>query len=95
MVVWGEFVYGQVIKHQKRAGRWKSNGGWWVKGSIKPGCEAGLSGKINTAFVERINLTIRQWLLRRLTRWTWGPAWPGELAEHRSGGALLPFCALS
>ena len=42
----------------------------------------GLSGKINTAFVERANLTIRQGV-SKLTRRTWGPAqYATELSEH-------------
>ncbi len=44
--------------------------------------QAGLSGRINTAFVERINLTIRQ-CVSKLTRRTWGPAkFTPELMEH-------------
>ncbi len=43
---------------------------------------AGLSGKINTAFVERLNLTIRQ-CVSKLTRRTWGPAhFSPELMDH-------------
>lgn len=43
---------------------------------------AGLSGKINTAFVERLNLTIRQ-CISKLTRRTWGPArFSPELMDH-------------
>ena len=43
---------------------------------------AGLSGKINTSFVERVNLTIRQ-CIAKLTRRTWGPAhYTPELLEH-------------
>jgi hypothetical protein len=42
----------------------------------------GLSGKINTSFVERVNLTIRQ-NVSKLTRRTWGPAvYTSELVEH-------------
>jgi transposase InsO family protein len=44
--------------------------------------KAGLSGRINTAFVERMNLTIRQ-CISKLTRRTWGPAkFTPELMEH-------------
>ena len=62
-VLLGEFVYGQVIKHQRRRRTVE------VERRILCGEEkqyqerlktAGLSGRINTAFVERINLTIRQ-----------------------------------
>lgn len=43
---------------------------------------AGLSGRINTAFIERINLTIRQ-CVSKLTRRTWGTAqFTPELSEH-------------
>jgi transposase InsO family protein len=43
---------------------------------------AGLSGKINTSFVERANLTIRQ-CISKLTRRTWGPThYTPELLEH-------------
>jgi hypothetical protein len=43
---------------------------------------AGLSGRINTSFVERINLTIRQ-SVSKLTRRTGGPAhFTPELLEH-------------
>jgi len=45
-------------------------------------CQAGLSGRINTSFVERLNLTIRQ-SVSKLTRRTWGPArHSSELLEH-------------
>jgi hypothetical protein len=44
--------------------------------------KVGLSGRINTAFVERVNLTIRQ-CVSTLTRRTWGPAkFTPELMEH-------------
>jgi hypothetical protein len=44
--------------------------------------QAGLSGRINTAFVERLNLSIRQ-CVSKLTRRTWGPAkYTPELMEH-------------
>jgi hypothetical protein len=45
-------------------------------------CQAGLSGRINTSYVERLNLTIRQ-CVSKLTRRTWGPAkFTPELMEH-------------
>ena len=41
---------------------------------LKDGLKAsGLSGKINTAFIERLNLTLRQGV-SFLTRRTWGTA---------------------
>lgn len=84
-VVWGEFVYGQVIKRQKRRRTVEVERRmvWGEKELYQARLrEAGLSGKINTAFVERINLTIRQ-CIATLTRRTWGPAlWSCELGEH-------------
>jgi transposase InsO family protein len=44
--------------------------------------ENGLSGRINTSYIERLNLTIRQ-SVSKLTRRTWGPAvYTSELVEH-------------
>jgi len=80
-----DFVYGQVIKHQRRRKTVE------VERRILWGDEknyrgrlliAGLSGKINTSFVERVNLTIRQ-CIAKLTRRTWGPAhFTPELLDH-------------
>jgi hypothetical protein len=43
---------------------------------------AALSGKMNTAFVERVKLTFRQ-CVSKLTRRTWGPPkFTHELMEH-------------
>jgi IS1 family transposase len=80
-----DFAYAQVIKQQRRfrlvkvehrmlcgqlseyTARLKANG---------------LSGNINTSYVERANLTIRQ-SVSKLTRRTWGPAqFTSELSEH-------------
>ncbi len=84
-VLLGNFVYGQVIKHQRRRKTVE------VERRVLAGeqshyrkrlCQAGLSGRINTSFVERVNLTIRQ-CVSKLTRRTWGPAKsPTELIEH-------------
>jgi hypothetical protein len=84
-VLLGEFMYAQVIKHQKRRKTVE------VERRVLCGDEpqyrqrlkaAGLSGRINTAFVERLNLTLRQGVCK-LTRRTWGPAhYPMELVEH-------------
>lgn len=53
-------------------------------------CQAGLSGRINTAFVERVNLTIRQ-CVSKLTRRTWGPTKStAERVEHLEGLVALP-----
>jgi IS1 family transposase len=83
-VLLGDFVDGQVIKHQRRRRTVE------VERRVLWGAEkqyqerlkkAGLSGRINTAFVERINLTSRQWV-SKLTRRTWGPAkYTPELME--------------
>ena len=84
-LVLSDFLYAQVIKQQRRfclvsvehrllwgsaeeyRSRLKSNG---------------LSGNINTSFVERANLTIRQ-SVSKMTRRTWGPAqYKTELEDH-------------
>ena len=81
----GEFAYAQVIKHQRRhrtvevERRLLWGNGVNFRDRLKA---AGLSGRINTAFVERVNLTIRQ-CVSKLTRRTWGPAhFAPELVEH-------------
>jgi transposase InsO family protein len=84
-VLVSDFVYAQVIKHQRRRKTveverrmlWGDEKNYRERLKI-----AGLSGKINTAFVERVNLTIRQ-CISKLTRRTWGPAhFTPELLEH-------------
>jgi IS1 family transposase len=74
-LVLSEFFYAQVIKQQRRF-RLVS-----VEHRLLWGCAEecrsrlksnGLSGNINTSFVERANLTIRQ-SVSKLTRRTWGP----------------------
>jgi hypothetical protein len=71
-VLLSDFVYGQVVKHQRKRVTME------VERRILAGEEkayrerlkaAGLSGRINTAFVERLNLTIRQ-CVSKLTRRT-------------------------
>lgn len=84
-VLLSDFVYSQVIKHQRRRRTTE------VERRVVAGeatqyrerlCQAGLSGRINPAFVERLNLTIRQ-CISKLTRRTWGPArYTPELEEH-------------
>jgi len=84
-VLLGDFIYGQVIKHQRRRKTVE------VERRVLVGeaaqyrerlSKAGLSGRINTSFVERLNLTIRQ-SVSKLTRRTWGPArYSTELLEH-------------
>jgi len=80
-----DFVYAQVIKHQKRRRtveverRILIGDGENYHKRLKA---AGLSGRINTSFIERLNLTIRQ-CVSKLTRRTWGPAhYTPELLEH-------------
>lgn len=84
-VLLSDFAYSQVIKHQRRRKTVE------VERRVVVGeaaqyrerlCQAGLSGRINTSFVERLNLTIRQ-SVSKLTRRTWGPArYSTELVEH-------------
>ena len=80
-----DFIYVQVIKHQRKRRT------IYVERRILCG-EKGtyterlksvvLSGRINTSFVERINLPIRQ-CVSKLTRRTWGSAhFTPELLEH-------------
>jgi len=80
-----DFVYAQVIKHQKRRRtveverRILIGDGENYHKRLKA---AGLSGRINTSFIERLNLTIRQ-CVSKLTRRTWGPAhFTPELFEY-------------
>ena len=84
-VLLSDFVYAQVIKHQRRRRTvqverrilWGDEKNYRERLKI-----AGLSGKINTSFVERVNLSIRQ-CVSKLTRRTWGPAhYTPELLEH-------------
>ena len=81
----GAFVYGQVIKHQRRRKTVEVERRivWGEEKQYQERLKkAGLSGRINTAFVERVNLTIRQ-SVSKLTRRTWGPAkFTPELMEH-------------
>ncbi len=84
-VLLSDFVYSQVIKHQRRRKTVEVERRVLVgeiaqySGRLR---EAGLSGRINTAFVERLNLSIRQ-CVSKLTRRTWGPAkYTPELMEH-------------
>ena len=77
--------YAQVIKHQRarRTVEVEQRNLWGSPDEYQSRLKvAGLSGKINTAFVERANLTIRQ-CVSKLTRRTWGPAhYVTELREH-------------
>ena len=70
------FVYGQVVKHQRKRVTVEVERRMLV-GEEKEYRErlkaAGLSGRINTSFVERLNLTSLQ-CVSKLTRRTWGQA---------------------
>ena len=84
-VLLSDFIYGQVIKHQRRRRTVEVERRMQV-GEEKAYRErlkaAGLSGRINTSFIERLNLTIRQ-NVSKLTRRTWGPTYyASELMEH-------------
>jgi hypothetical protein len=89
--VLSDHVYGQVIKHQ----RWKRTVEVVLRVLVGEAsqyrerlCQVGLSGRINTSFVERLNLTIRL-TIYMLTRRTWGPAhYTPELLEPWIGGWL-------
>ena len=81
----GSFFYAQVIKSQKRfrVVFVEQNVIWGLPSEYSKHLKSfGLSGRINTSFVERANLTIRQ-CVSKLTRRTWGMApYPTELEEH-------------
>jgi len=86
--VWGilaSFLYAQVIKHQKRYRlvNVEQRMMWGEVGEYRSRLKAaGMSGNINTSFVERINLTIRR-CVSKLARRTWGTAqFTSELTEH-------------
>jgi IS1 family transposase len=71
-----DLLYGQVIKRYRRrhvvSVEYVMQ--WGVLAELKAKLKAlGLSGRLNTAFVERVNLTIRQ-CVSLLTRRTWGTA---------------------
>jgi hypothetical protein len=80
-----DFIYGQVKKLQRRRRLVKVErvmlcGSFEVLANRLKA--AGLSGRLNTAFVERLNLTLRQGVAL-LTRRTWGTAQQAsELAVH-------------
>ncbi|HWQ83888.1 MAG TPA: hypothetical protein VN363_04940 [Anaerolineales bacterium] len=84
-VLLNQFAYAQVIKHQRRRRTVKVDRRllWGDEQSYRSRLkQAGLSGRINTSFVERTNLTIRQ-AVSKLTRRTWCPAhYLPELLEH-------------
>ena len=79
------FAYAQVIKHQRRFRLIdvEQRMIWGLPTEYSSRLKAvGLSGHINTSFVERANLTIRQ-SVSKLTRRTWGTAqFTPELSEH-------------
>jgi hypothetical protein len=80
-----ELVYGQVKKivRRRRLVKVENTMLWGEQKDLKAGLlKLGLSGRINTAFVERLNLTIRQGV-SLLVRRTWGRAkYSPELGLH-------------
>ena len=80
-----ELVYGQVKKivRRRRLVKVEHTMLWGEQKDLKAGLlKLGLSGRINTAFVERLNLTIRQGV-SLLVRRTWGRAkYSPELELH-------------
>jgi len=84
-VMVSDFLYAQVIKHQRRRRTVEVERRMLVgeEGEYRRRLKAGgQSGRINTSFIERLNLTIRQ-SVSKLTRRTWGPAvYTSELVEH-------------
>jgi len=80
-----ELVYGQVKKivRRRRLVKVEHTMLWGEQKDLKAGLQKlGLSGRINTAFVERLNLTIRQGV-SLLMRRTWGRAkYSPELGLH-------------
>ena len=75
-VVKAELVYGQIVKRyrRRRVVRVEQRMRWGKLEELKARLMAlGLSGKLNTAFVERLNLTLRQGVAL-LNRRTWGVA---------------------
>lgn len=83
--VMSEFLYAQVIKQQRcfRLVNVEYRLLWGSAEEYRSRLKAnGLSENINTSFVERANLTIRQ-LVSKLTRPTWGAAQlKSELEDH-------------
>jgi hypothetical protein len=84
-MVLADFVYAQVIKTQRRFRlvNVEARFVWGLPSEYFSRLKsAGLSGRINTSFVERANLTIRQ-SVSKLTRRTWSTAqFSTELSEH-------------
>lgn len=84
-MVLSNFLYGQVIKSRRRhrVVDVEQRMLWGLPAEYSTRLKASLlSGKINTSFVERVNLTIRQ-SVSKLTRRTWGSAqFTPELSDH-------------
>jgi hypothetical protein len=90
-----DFIYGQVKKLQRRRRLVKVErvmlwGGFeLLRDRLKA---AGLMGRLNTAFIERLNLTLRQGVAL-LTRRTWGTAQQmSELVLHFLSGIPDKTC---
>jgi IS1 family transposase len=87
-LVWmilSDFYYAQVIKRQRKRHtvEVEQRHIWGHPAEYQARLKAdGMSGNINTAFVERVNLTIRQ-SVSKLTRRTWGRTqYSSELVDH-------------
>jgi IS1 family transposase len=80
-----EFIYGQVLKYRKRKRiiEIQQRLLWGLPKEYRSRLKAaGLTGRINTSFVERANLTLRQ-SISKLARRTWAQAHSSEkLREH-------------
>jgi IS1 family transposase len=81
----GDFIYGQVnkLRRRRRLVKVERLMLWGAFETLTSRLKsAGLSGRLNTAFIERLNLTLRQGMAL-LTRRTWGTAQQAsELALH-------------
>lgn len=84
-VLLSALVYGQVVKHQRRRKLVKVERRILIgdKDAYRERLKAaGQSGRINSSYVERVNLTIRRGI-SKLARRTWGLAqYTDELVEH-------------
>ena len=94
-----DFAYAQVIKQQRRFRLVKVEHrydlGCWLPITAARLKAAGLSGNINTSFVERVNLTIRQCVSKLTRRTGTGPLPPGTERAFVLVVGLLSFCSAS
>jgi IS1 family transposase len=98
-VMLSDFLYAQVIKHQRRRRTVEVERRMLVgeEGEYRKRLKAGgQSERINTSYVERLNLTIRQ-NVSKLTRRTWGqrcrpPSWR---STWNGGGHITTSCGIT